>query len=408
MKLSSNVIVIELNKSTVLYNTLSKEIVEMDLSLEQIESGNLTTTNEDYLRSRNYFDNKKESYRKYLNLKNKIKYNQKIMSFIIHTNFTCNLKCDYCYQNNTKNGSRMNVIDSQKVVNFINNRVNDQKPKIVELVFLGGEPLLETTIIKSILDGVQYSKETQYNKSVITNGVLLNDNIVDFLEKYGFQSIQITLDGDKNTHDLFRVKHNGDGTFNEILGNLKKYSEVLPISLNVNLNESNKHNITNLMNTLKKEQVRIHLSFSLVFEIEGYKFSHTLEYKDLTWLNVHKEAIQYGNDFEPFYRNTDFACGLYKINEYNISPDGKIYKCISGIGENEYLISDISEADSIDYHTRMSQFIESNLLQEECIQCQYKVHCGVQCKYKNTEFKCYKNDIIANDIELIRYALESD
>jgi len=328
MKLSNNIITIELKNSTVLYNTLSKEMLEIDQSLTEIEGGILSQQTINYLREKSYFDNENESYRKYLNLKNKIKYNQKIISFIIHTNFTCNLKCDYCYQNNTKNGLRMSRQDAQKVVKFINDRIQKNDPEIVELVFLGGEPLLEINTIKYILDEVQIPKKMKTSKSIITNGVLLDDKITSLLEDYNFQSVQITLDGDKICHDLFRVKHNGFGTFDEIIGNISEFNERLPIALNVNLNKSNKDSIKSLLNTIKRKKIKIHLSFSLVFEIDGYKFSHTLEYKDLTWLNIHKEAIKNGYKFEPFYRNTDFVCGSYKVNEYNISPDGKIYKCI--------------------------------------------------------------------------------
>lgn len=51
----------------------------------------------------------------------------------------------------------------------------------------------------------------------------------------------------------------------------------------------------------------------------------------------------------------------------------------------------------------MSSFIEQDYFRQECKDCALKVHCGLQCNYLKKLDRCYKNDIISNDIELIKY-----
>ncbi|OEF99486.1 hypothetical protein BHF71_08975 [Vulcanibacillus modesticaldus] len=56
----------------------------------------------------------------------------------------------------------------------------------------------------------------------------------------------------------------------------------------------------------------------------------------------------------------EFVCGLYKENEFIISPDAKLYKCICGVGLDKFLISHVSDYGNIKSVINQSQFIESD------------------------------------------------
>lgn len=70
--------------------------------------------------------------------------------------------------------------------------------------FFGGEPLLNWDVCKKL---VEYGRsiEKKYNKNfrftVTTNGVLLNDEIMDFCNKE-MGNVVLSLDGRKETHDV--------------------------------------------------------------------------------------------------------------------------------------------------------------------------------------------------------------
>ena len=85
------------------------------------------------------------------------------------------------------------------------NRVN------LEVDFFGGEPLMNWEVVKQL---VEYGRslEKPYNKkfrfTLTTNGVLLNDEIMEYLNKE-MSNVVISLDGRKEVNDRMRPFRNG-------------------------------------------------------------------------------------------------------------------------------------------------------------------------------------------------------
>jgi len=70
----------------------------------------------------------------------------------------------------------------------------------------------------------------------VTNGTILTRRCLNMLQNVNVDYIQITLDGIKDTHDKRRIKLNGEGTFERIVGNittLVKRSFQVVIRINV-------------------------------------------------------------------------------------------------------------------------------------------------------------------------------
>ncbi len=100
----------------------------------------------------------------------------------------------------------------------------------VVLDFIGGEPLLEVTLIEQIID---YFILTTYLKKSIwfgkfrimiqSNGVLVDKpDVQRFLKKYkNMLSLGITIDGTEVKHNLQRVFPNGSGSYSIVEKNYK-------------------------------------------------------------------------------------------------------------------------------------------------------------------------------------------
>lgn len=103
----------------------------------------------------------------------------------------CNLHCKYCIQNKYKENND-GIIDSN-IYDFIKNISLNQKEKI-NIVFYGGEPFLYFDNIKEIVKNTLL-----YNVcyKIITNGILITNEIINFANKYNI-TIAISWDG-KNT-----------------------------------------------------------------------------------------------------------------------------------------------------------------------------------------------------------------
>lgn len=152
----------------------------------------------------------------------------KVNSITLQLTQRCNFRCTYCiysedssqYQRNHSD-SDMSIELAEKSVDFLFDHSRDINE--VNIGFYGGEPLLKFDVIKHI---VAYVKENYYGKavnySITTNGSLLSDEVVTFLEENGIYPM-ISFDGPKEIHDKFRhYMKNGQGTYDTIINRLNQ------------------------------------------------------------------------------------------------------------------------------------------------------------------------------------------
>ena len=82
------------------------------------------------------------------------------------------------------------------------------------------------------------------SQSIITNAYLLSDNVIRDMMNLGFTQVQISFDGDEESHDKTRfLKGNKGKTFAKIIGNLDNLVSQTPddfkIDLRINVNKTN-------------------------------------------------------------------------------------------------------------------------------------------------------------------------
>lgn len=121
----------------------------------------------------------------------------------------CNLRCRYCYQN-AKGPRRM----GREVLRASVDLALSSPRERVDLVFVGGEPLLEFTALRA---AVEYAEERRRQDLSVgyktsTNGTLVSDEVADFLAKHRVYT-QLSFDGLENAQDL-----RGKGTFGTLDG----------------------------------------------------------------------------------------------------------------------------------------------------------------------------------------------
>ncbi|HTY64329.1 MAG TPA: radical SAM protein [Acidobacteriota bacterium] len=122
----------------------------------------------------------------------------------------CNLHCSYCYQN-AKNAHRAGWDVVRAGIDLVFGEGLSQ----VELMFLGGEPLLEFNLLRR---AVSYAEALDrggkhFRFSLSTNGTLVSETVADYLDEHKFD-VQLSFDGVQEAQ-LYR----GRGTF-EILDRL--------------------------------------------------------------------------------------------------------------------------------------------------------------------------------------------
>lgn len=113
----------------------------------------------------------------------------------------CNGKCAYCYESGGSFGRKEAVMNRNTADNILQN-IRTQFKHIRTVVFFGGEAMLNFDLIEYIVH--QMEKEIKVDSfEVVTNGTMINNEIIQFLETYRFK-VTISLDGPKAIHNKLR------------------------------------------------------------------------------------------------------------------------------------------------------------------------------------------------------------
>lgn len=142
----------------------------------------------------------------------------------------CNLDCKYCFYKDISKNSDIytnDFMDISTLENIVKNALG-KNVDYINFIFQGGEPTLV---------GIDFYKklitlQNKYNNnninivnSIQTNGINIDDEFAIFFRENNFL-VEISLDGLKETHDLYRTYKNGSSTFGEVISAiniLKKY-----------------------------------------------------------------------------------------------------------------------------------------------------------------------------------------
>src|SRR5437763_3157416 len=108
------------------------------------------------------------------------------------TTLQCNFACDYCIQGDhgeyNKTASKMSMETAERLVGWIEDRLDVVRPKKFVLAFFGGEPLLNLPVMYLIAERAHQlceARGVQILINVITNGLLLTPEVVNRLLPFG-------------------------------------------------------------------------------------------------------------------------------------------------------------------------------------------------------------------------------
>lgn len=152
-------------------------------------------------------------------------------TFTLELTRQCNFRCIYCCYSGSYRHTRthesvsMNRETIHSAFQFIDTYRNPAKP--LSLNFYGGEPLLEFDLLLYAIEQAEARWSGEVTFQVSTNGSLLSDRYVDKLMEHQV-TLNISLDGDRLTHDRSRKRINGQGTYQCIHDNLSAIKQKNP------------------------------------------------------------------------------------------------------------------------------------------------------------------------------------
>lgn len=118
---------------------------------------------------------------------------------------SCNLSCVYCYQKN-KSNKHMTFNIAKECVDDIFKNI-PEGTKIIEISFIGGEPLLEIKLLKKVYEYTMSKyADNRLRFFATTNGTILSNDDKEWFKEHKERFVLgLSLDGTPQTHNINRT-----------------------------------------------------------------------------------------------------------------------------------------------------------------------------------------------------------
>lgn len=128
----------------------------------------------------------------------------------ISINNRCNLSCKYCHFHEKKDVIKNDTMDVFEILDNIITYIESKDIKLFKIGFVGnGEPLLEYNDLKEYILYISgYIKQGRIMAYSITNGLLLNEDMIKFFDKNNV-NLGFSIDGTEKIHDMYRCNTHG-------------------------------------------------------------------------------------------------------------------------------------------------------------------------------------------------------
>lgn len=134
----------------------------------------------------------------------------------------CNIDCTYCFYlekeklyPDRKNRWKM---DDETLAAYVQKQIQSQQGEVVDFIWQGGEPTLLGIgfFAKALALQAQYKGGKKIQNFFQTNAIKIDDEWAAFLGKHQFL-VGVSIDGDREVNDKYRVSRSGKSTFDEVL-----------------------------------------------------------------------------------------------------------------------------------------------------------------------------------------------
>ena len=328
-----------------------------------------------------------------------------VKAMCLHIAHDCNLACKYCFaEEGEYHGRRalMSLEVGKKALDFLIE--NSGNRRNLEVDFFGGEPLMNFDVVKELV-AYGRSKEKEYNKNfrftLTTNGVLLNDEIAEFLKKE-MANVVLSLDGRQEVNDKMRPFRNGKGSYELIVPKFQKLAD--------SRNQTNYYvRGTFTRDNLDFSQDVIHFAdlgfkqMSIEPVVGADDDFYSIREEDLPKImeEYDKLAVEYikrekeGRGFNFFHFMIDLEqgpCVAKRLSgcgsgtEYlAVTPWGDLYPCHQFVGQEEFLLGNVF--DGITKPDICDEFKLCNVYaKEKCNNCFAKFYCSGGCAANSYKF----------------------
>ena len=272
----------------------------------------------------NYYD--EEFFNQYYKAKQDLMKEHPLMFLFFEVTLRCNAHCEHC---GSSCGDKIikDEITGDEIKEVLKDIAYNSKydPRNIMLNITGGEPLTR----KDLFDVMSYANKLGYNWGMVTNGMLINEEIVDKMKTSGIYSVSVSIDGLEKTHESFRRVPGG---YKKIIDGIKlMHRKRIPMVQVITC--VNKKNI-NELEDLYKMLLKLKIQDWRIIEVDPIgraKGNNELlldgdEYKRMLDFLLEKKNTNDG-------MHISYGCGHFLGDEYEpkVRDEGTPFFCSAGI-----------------------------------------------------------------------------
>ena len=307
------------------------------------------------------------------------------VSFVIAPTMSCNLSCKYCFEKKYIDNSFMSDNTVDAVVDYIDARIKKEKIKRISVLWFGGEPLLAYDVIVAFskkINSIIQKNDVTYSSSMITNGILLTEEKAEYLAKNcGLKKVQITIDGTESIY--CQQKGASAEQYKAVLNNINNALNYMKVAVRFNCGKNNYPDIISAAEYIVSLcGQHKNLSFYLA-KVADYGcddsnelcFQEEFDEKVINFNQVSCSLL--GREYKPTIpTRRKIFCGLFKLKNVVIDPNGELYKCEHHLGRHDKVIGNVRQG--IFYSAATLKFI-NNDVNEKCSKCKLFPLCLGGC-----------------------------
>lgn len=268
---------------------------------------------------------------------------------LIQINTACNLKCRHCSQSapySSGLNKNDNTLSIEAWFDILSNLKSIGMPRVE---FTGGEPFMRSDFSEILIK----AKELSFDTSIVTNGLLLNENI-SWLERNKPDKLRISCYG--GTKESYEFSTGVKGSFEILINNIKLVlSKGIEVTIVFLINNQNHLELKNLVeyfyhfkikkyrfiqlmdvgrsNGTSKETINLHLGQSALIETLDILAMLNRKYIDLRY----KISLKSGD--EDIFRKYNYSfdtseCKVDLNYLWTINEAGHVYSCCLLMYEN--------------------------------------------------------------------------
>lgn len=302
----------------------------------------------------------------------------------------CNLRCKHC--GSAAGNCRKNELSLDRSLRLCD-ELKELRTK--EVTLIGGEPLLSDKwfpIAKKL-------NELGININFVSNGTIMNDEIIKQLKKAKINNFGISIDGKKETNDSIR----GKGVFDKIINTIKKLQESkIKISIATTISKFNYPELEEIYQKLIELRIKV-WQIQLAMPVGRMTPDFMVDKKDLRKLvefiiRVNEEGklrifpgcnVGYFGVLEEKYRvqkeesALPFWTGCYSgIFEMGIMSNGSIKGCLAM--KDKFIEGNLNEKSLKEIWKSKDAFSYNRKFQKSCLKgfcskCEYGEICRGGC-----------------------------